>query len=327
MNKIDFKAFDLNLLVVFDVLMAERSVTRAAERLNRTQSAISHALSRLRERLDDPLLIKSGRRMQATPFALELIEQTRPILRGIQRALSAREPFDPAISRRVFRLGAPDFAVGLFNRLISALRAEAPGAAIEWTGPRETMLLDVAEGLTDFAIAPAALPVPDGVVASPIGELGWQCFARHDHPAFGRWGRASWSRWPHLVVRVGDQLAGPVDAAAAAVGIERRIIAWVPNFLAVAPVLAAGDLLATLPALALAAIGAHYELVAREVPFPLPPIPHVLLWSAARTNDPEVKWLRDKLLPIARDEFALSCSAADPTIGSGNRVAGREDRT
>jgi LysR family transcriptional regulator, mexEF-oprN operon transcriptional activator len=68
MNEIDLKGFDLNLLVVFDVLMAECSVTRAAERLNRTQSAISHALSRLRERLDDPLLVKSGRRIAGHPL-------------------------------------------------------------------------------------------------------------------------------------------------------------------------------------------------------------------------------------------------------------------
>jgi LysR family transcriptional regulator, mexEF-oprN operon transcriptional activator len=87
MNEIDLRRFDLNLLVVFDVLMTERSVTRAAERLGRTQSAVSHSLSRLREQFDDPLLLKSGVRMQPTPLALELIEQARPMLGGLQRVL------------------------------------------------------------------------------------------------------------------------------------------------------------------------------------------------------------------------------------------------
>ena len=88
MNEIDLRRFDLNLLVVFDVLMVERSVSRAAERLGRTQSAISHSLSRLRSQFGDPLLVKGGVRMQPTAFALDLIEQARPMLSGIQRALS-----------------------------------------------------------------------------------------------------------------------------------------------------------------------------------------------------------------------------------------------
>src|SRR4029078_10873333 len=109
MNEIDLRRFDLNLLVVFEVLMFERNVTRAADALARTQSAVSHSLSRLRDQLGDPLLIKAGVRMQPTAFALDLIEQTRPMLRGIQRLLSPRYVFDAAHSQRGFRLAAPDF--------------------------------------------------------------------------------------------------------------------------------------------------------------------------------------------------------------------------
>src|SRR5882724_11116515 len=126
MNEIDLRRFDLNLLVVFEVLMMERSVSRAAERLGRTQSAVSHALSRLRGQLGDPLLIKGGVRMQPTAVALELIEQTRPMLKGIQRVLSPRHVFDPASSRRVFRLAAPDFMLTVFANLLSGLRNDAP---------------------------------------------------------------------------------------------------------------------------------------------------------------------------------------------------------
>src|SRR6476661_2544380 len=111
MNEIDLRRFDLNLLVVFDVLMSERSVTCAAEQLGRTQSAVSHSLSRLRAQFGDPLLVKSGQRMQPTAFALELIEQARPMLSGIQRVLSPQHLFDPKTSQRVFRLAAPDFAL------------------------------------------------------------------------------------------------------------------------------------------------------------------------------------------------------------------------
>src|ERR1700744_6014279 len=114
MNQIDLRHFDLNLLVVFNVLMTERSVTRAAERLGRTQSAVSHSLSRLRQQFGDPLLVKGGLRMQPTAVALDLIEQARPMLGGIQRVLSPQHLFDAPTSTRVFRLAAPDFMLTLF---------------------------------------------------------------------------------------------------------------------------------------------------------------------------------------------------------------------
>src|SRR6195256_3957486 len=211
-------------------LMRERSVTRAAERLGRTQSAVSHSLSRLRDQLGDPLLIKGGRRMETTAFALEFIDRVHPLLRGVERVLSPRHRFEPARSRRVFRLAAPDFALALFTDLLADLRAEAPGVSIEWPGPRETMLLEVAEGQVDIAISPARLRLPAGVVGEDIGALEWRCFASRGHPAFHKWGARAWTRWPHLVVRVGDQLESPVNIAAAAAGLKRTIAGWVPNF-------------------------------------------------------------------------------------------------
>src|SRR5215468_8631775 len=99
MNDIDLRRFDLNLLVVFELLMAERSVTRAAARLGRTQSAVSHSLSRLRDQLGDPLLVKGGHFMLPTAFALEFMEQARPILHSMRRILSPRYVFDPTTSR------------------------------------------------------------------------------------------------------------------------------------------------------------------------------------------------------------------------------------
>src|SRR6266705_1455733 len=116
MNEIDLRRFDLNLLIVFEVLMTERSVSRAAERLGRTQSAVSHSLSRLRSQLGDPLLIKGGVRMQ-----------------------------------------------------------------------------------------------PTAVAHQAVGALEWRCFGRKNHPAFAKWNRQAWTRWPHLVVRVGDTITRSVN--------------------------------------------------------------------------------------------------------------------
>jgi DNA-binding transcriptional LysR family regulator len=308
MNEIDLNRFDLNLLVVFEVLMSERSVTRAAERLGRTQSAVSHSLARLRQQLGDPLLLKGARRMEPTPFALALIEQAQPILRSLQRVLSPLRRFDPARSRRVFRLAAPDFALTLFTGLLSRLRAEAPGVAIEWTAPRESMLLEVAEGQLDAAVAPAGLRLPPGIAAEAVGALRWRCFARKGHPAFARWSARAWTEWPHVVVRVGDRLESPVNVAAARAGLGRTIAGWVPNFSVIAPVLAGSDLLATLPAPAMADTLGPFGLESRRVPFAIESLPHALLRSASRTKDPEVAWLHRHLRPLVKSRFA---SAAD----------------
>jgi len=206
--------------------MAERGVTRAAERLGRTQSAVSHSLSRLREQLGDPLLVKGGQFMLPTAFALEFMEQARPILRSIRRVLSPRYAFDPRTSQRVFRFAAPDFAVALFTSLLARVRDEAPGVSVEWAGLRDPMLLQIEEGQIDVAIAPTQLRLPQGVTGQTIGALTWRCFARRGHPAFRKWGPKAWSRWPHVVVRVGDSLASPVNAAARAAGLERTIGGW-----------------------------------------------------------------------------------------------------
>jgi DNA-binding transcriptional LysR family regulator len=304
MNQIDLRHFDLNLLVVFDVLMTERSVTRAADRLGRTQSAVSHSLSRLREQFADPLLIKGGVRMQPTALALDLIEQARPMLSGIQRVLSPQHVFDPKSSRRVFRLAAPDFMLALFTDLMTRLGREAPGVALEWTAPREPTLLDVAEGLIDIAIVPSELRLPQGVTGEAAGALGWRCFARARHPAFRDWNAQTWARAPHLMVRVGDAVASPVDVAASAAGLSRSIAGWVPNFGAVAPVLAKSDLLSTLPALAMREALGAYRLESMEVPFPLPALPHAMTWCSGRSRDPGLSWLRDRFRPIVKRHFA-----------------------
>jgi len=242
--------------------------------------------------------------MQPTPFALELIEQARPMLRGIQRVLSPRHVFDPASSQRVFRLAAPDFMITLFIDLMARLRKEAPGVSVEWTAPREPTPLDVAEGQIDIAIVPAEIRLPDGATSEAIGALEWRCFGRQGHQAFSQWGPDTWAKWPHLVVRVGDNLTSPVNVAASAAGLGRTIAGWVPHFSAIAPVLARSDLIATLPAIVMEETIHPYHLESREVPFPIAPLPHAMIWSTGRNNDPDIAWLRDRLRPIIKSKFA-----------------------
>jgi DNA-binding transcriptional LysR family regulator len=306
MNEVDLRKIDLNLLVVFEVLMLERSVTLAAARLNRTQSAVSHALARLREQLADPLLVKVGGRMSPSPYALTLVDQVRPLLRGIARVLEPSLPFDPSTSTRTFRLAVPDFAVSLFPRVVQRALTQAPHARFEWAALQPHTLRDVAEHQLDLAMLPSLVSAPEGIVTSELPPVSWRCFMRHQHPATAKWSRKEWSRWPHVVVRVADRLASPVEDFASKHGIKRNIAVWVPNFSSVQPLLASTDLIATLPGIT---AGDNLEgagIVALRPPMKLPAMPLRLLYSAQMARDSQIIWLRDLVAEVAAKLIAES---------------------
>ena len=131
MNRNDLRRVDLNLLIVFETLMHERSVTRAAEKLFLGQPAISAALSRLRGLFDDPLFVRTGRSMEPTARATEIFSLLSPALDSISTAVSRASEFDPATSQAVFRIGLSDeVEFALLPSLLKRLRSEAPGIVL-----------------------------------------------------------------------------------------------------------------------------------------------------------------------------------------------------
>ncbi len=311
MNKIDLRHIDLNLLVVFDVLMEERSVTLAAHRLARTQSAISHALGRLREQLDDPLLVKAGARMLPSPFAEHLIAEVRPILVNIKRVLVPPQTFEPATTTHAFRIAIPDLNDALFPRLVERLRREAPTAYLEWASRDDSVLNAVVEGRVDIALVPSELALPDGIEHGNVEPFRWASFVRKGHPAVRTWGKAAWNRWPHVAVRVGGRMPSPVETAAGA-SSRRRITTWVPNFSAVAPLLARTDLIATLPVVVMADALSRYGLQALKAPIHIEPMSHRLVWSRRLGNDAALRWLRGHVTAVFAEVLAAS-DVAVPT--------------
>lgn len=309
MNKIDLRRIDLNLLLVFDVLMAECSVTRAAGRLGRTQSAVSHALARLREQLDDPLMVKSGGRMVPSPFAEGLVGEVRLVLSHVQRILVPPRAFEPASTTRHFRVAIPDFNDSIFPLLAARVRREAPHAVLEWVTRDERAAVAVAEGQIDLAVVPAVQTLPDGVAGSGRLPLSWASFVRQGHPAIKQWNKAAWSKWPHVSVRVGSPFASPVETAANRVAGKRQIAVWVPHFSAVAPLLAQTDLIATLPMLIMLDRLEHYGLRALKSPIKVEPMPHRLIWSARLAKDPGLCWLRDRVEQVLTEVIAAAEAA------------------
>jgi DNA-binding transcriptional LysR family regulator len=296
MNEIDLSQVDLNLLVTFEVLMTEHSVSRAALRLGRTQSAISHSLARLREQLGDPLLVKIGGGMSPSPYAQRLIEDVRPLLRSIQRIIAPPEPFEPATSKRVFRVAIADFAPTLLPRVIAEVRKRAPGVSVEWLAPSQQTMLGIAESQIDLALVTASVAWPEGVEQESAGELHSVAFARRDHPALARWDLEAWLRYPHVRVQLGEREKGAVDRALQELGLRRTIGASVPNFSQVPALLAETDLLATMTPLVMDGAMSRYGLRALEPPLAIKPQAFSFAWSFRLANDPGSRWFRELVM-------------------------------
>jgi DNA-binding transcriptional LysR family regulator len=319
MHEIDVTRTDLNLLVVLDVLLEERNVTRAAKRLHRTQSATSHALARLREQLGDPLLVRVGGAMRPTPKAERLAGEISRILRTIGRVLAVGDAFDPARSDRVFRLAGPDFVAAALPALLARMAVETPRAGVELRPAGSTMLGELIDGRLDLAIAPTAAAKGDGLRSVPLAALDWVVYARGDHPAIRGWSARAWARHPHVRVRTASGGEGPVDVAARAQKLTRRLGPTLPHFLLAPPLLMRTDLLMTVPRAVLAEVAPRFGLVALPCPLKLEPVALSLCWSAQHDGDPAVVWFREAVRKAASEAFAAPDAPRSVTARSARR--------
>ncbi|MFO0667477.1 MAG: LysR family transcriptional regulator [Polyangiaceae bacterium] len=324
MHEVDISATDLNLLVVLDVLLQERNVTRAAKRLHRTQSATSHALGRLREQLGDPILVRVGGEMRPTPKAERLAGEVSRILRTISRVLAHEGAFDPATTDRIFTLAGPDFVAATLPVLLARMAKATPTAGVELVPAGAGMLRDVADGRVDVAIAPTSVAKVDGLRSAHLVSLEWVVYARGDHPARRSWGPKAWSSYPHVRVRTSSGGDSPVDLAARAQKLSRRSGPYLPHFLLAPPLLARTDLLMTVPRAVLADVAPRFGLVALTCPVKLTPIELSMFWSAQLDRDPAVTWFRKAIEEAACEAFAQPESASTGRDFEGQTVTRRK---
>jgi DNA-binding transcriptional LysR family regulator len=328
MHEIDVARTDLNLLVVLDVLLQERNVTRAAKRLHRTQSATSHALGRLREQLGDPILVRVGGEMRPTPKAERLAAEVSRILRTLGRVLAQEGAFDPATTDRVFTFAGPDFVVATLPVLLARMASSTPHAAVELVPAGPGMLRDVADGRVDVAIAPTSVAKLDGLCSTPLVALDWAVYARAGHPAARAWHVKAWAAYPHIRVRTSSGGESPVDIAARAQKLTRRPGPYLPHFLLAPPLLARTDLLMTVPRAVLADVAPRFGLVALPCPVPLPPVALSMFWSAQLDRDPAITWFRLVLGEATAEAFAPRAPRGSSRLRSrpGRRGATRAPR-
>ncbi|SPH24029.1 PCP degradation transcriptional activation protein [Defluviimonas aquaemixtae] len=299
MNEIDLHRVDLNLLVVFEVLMETRSVTATAEKIGRTQSAVSHSLARLRQQLRDPLLVRVGGKMVPSPFAETLIEDVRPILRGIRRVIAPRSLFDPATSDRVFRIAMPTLTK-VIAEVSARVEAEAPNVKVEWLPAHHDVYAALSEGLIDLAHLGGEPRLPDGLEEQIMEPFSWVTFARRGHPACDAWGIDAWRRYPHLMVNVTRSSQSPFPVSIQADVGARRVSAMIGDSAGVASLLANSDFLATFPAILLAWELEPHGLRAMRPPVDLGPVLVRFFWSSRLANDAGGIWIRSIVIEAYR---------------------------
>lgn len=315
----NFRTLDLNLLRVFDEVMAERSLTKAAHNLALTQPAVSNAMRRLRDTLGDDLVRRSGQGLEPTPRANALWPAVREALRQLQESLSP-SPFEPATSTATFVLAMADAtAAELVPGLLAVIERDAPGVNVrvlplstrDPRGLLDSASVDLAIGHFPAVLADLTASAQSGgavqFVHQRLYDGEYVCVMRRDHPLSQ--GPLTLNRFcaaRHLLVSFSGRPYGFVDEALASLGRERRIVLTVNQFFTAGRVVAQSDLLTVLPRHFVRVASVGNELVMRNLPFDMPVVHVDALWHQRVQQSSAHQWLRNAVVASAKLAFAES---------------------
>lgn len=319
MNEVNFRNLDLNLLRVFDEVMAERNLTRAAHNLAMTQPAVSNALRRLRELLGDELVHRAGYGVEPSPRALVLWPSVREALQQLREALSPGV-FDPALAQNAFVLTMADAtAAKLIPGLVDILAREAPGVNLRVVplttrDPRaqlESGAVDLAIGHFPGVLAELSAQHQQDEVPpffhQRLYDGEYVVVMRRDHPlTSAELTLDVYCAARHLLVSFSGRPVGFVDEALAAVSRRRRVVLTVNQFFTAGLVVATSDLLTVLPRHFVPDTGMSRELVLRELPLDVPAVHVDALWHRQAQASSAHRWLREALARVAHQSLEAS---------------------
>lgn len=293
--------FDLNLLVAFEILLEERSVTRAAQRLNVTQSAMSAALKRLRESFKDELLVLHGKRMIPTQHALALAPEVSETLVRLKGLIATSTRFDPATSRRQFRVNASDYITTvLLAPLIEQLQREAPGVRLllSLPGSNSTDLLEAGE--IDLILTPEEFMESDHPRELLFEERFVVVGARQNPLLAKPMTRETFLQGGHIGVRISNQDTF-IERELFKLVPERRIEVSAQSFIQVPWLLSGTDRLSVMHERLAKVSAPVLGLTAADPPFELPRMREMMQHHVARTNDAGLSWLRRRITSYAKE--------------------------
>jgi len=292
---------DLNLLIALDALLEENSVAAAADRLHLSPPAMSRTLSRIRRATGDDILVRSGRTMTPTPRALELREETRELVRRAAAVLTPPRALDLDALDRVFTIRGHDaLAAALAPPLTRAIGAAAPHVQIRLLAEPSADVADLARGHTDLEIG-ATSPERPEIAAQTIGTDHMVAIFRAGHPlADGALTPQRLAAVSHVTVSRRGRLRGAIDDALAERGLTRRVVAALPTSSAALDLVACTDFVTTVAQQVCRPAWTRAGLLARPLPFPVPPVPVILTWHHRNDTDPAHTWLRAQVRQALR---------------------------
>ena len=295
LNKTNLARIDLNLLVLFEAVLEERHVGRAAIRLHVSPSAVSHGLGRLRRLMNDPLFLRQPKGVVPTERAKLLATPVADILDRARQVLANAEGFDPRKSVRRFVIGAPDAVTAvILPSLLEELRRDAPGIDLgvrNLVGQFQASLRELDERSLDVALLPIENIPARFVTRTLFEDEGFVIVRRAGHPIGKRLTLARYCAAPHVLISVSGDPHGMVDTILEKRGLSRRVMLTVSNFMQALAVVAESDLVAAIPRRFAARYAARYRVVVAEPPIPLMNAPVLAIAPQVATMDGGLTWL------------------------------------
>ncbi|MDR3472267.1 MAG: LysR family transcriptional regulator [Devosia sp.] len=308
-----FQGLNLNLLVSLDALLSEKSVTRAAERLNVTQPAMSTALRKLRVHLEDPLLERVGQHLDLTPRAREIAGSVKDLLQQINALLNSQPQFDPTTAKRTFRVAMSGYMAELLGApLIDFLLAQAPGICVQFADLATDSLRRVEEGEFDFCITVVERELGDTSLSA--GNLSEQLLfsdqyvlvaAQRNAAVTGRLTYAEFCAMPYVELRFGGGYKSIPDLVLDRQQVRPRTQAWMTTSQNVLSAVSATAAVAIVPSRLFELHRTNLQLKSIKPPLPLPNINQKLFCHVRSEGDPGHRWFGQTLRSVAEKSFCL----------------------
>lgn len=290
-----FNKLDLNLLVALDALLTEESISRAAEKIHLSQSAMSNALARLREYFDDELLVQVGRKMELTSRAQGLKDAVRDILVRVDATIAAQPEFVPAQASRLFRMLVSDYTMmTLMPHVLRLAYAQAPGVRFELKPQVAQPQRALERGEADMLIIPKDYCSPEHPSEQLLDESFCCVVWSEGRLASGEMTEARYMTAGHVVVQPGDGIA-LADSFMQRLGITRHVEASTFSFLSPAHLVVGTHRVATMHVRLARQAARTLPVTIRPLPLALPPMHQAVQWHKHRTSDPGLAWMRGLL--------------------------------
>jgi DNA-binding transcriptional LysR family regulator len=315
MQEINLAGVDLNLLVLFDALMAERNVTRAASRVGLTQPAASHALARLRDLFGDALFVRTPKGMAPTALAVEAAGPIRSALDQIREVLASEQAFDPARSDRIFTVGLSDYAAFLIlPGLLERIQGSAPNVRLVVRNTNHVSGLSMIDS-GDVELIIGNFPDPPLHMSEDFLYMeAFVCAGRRDHPDIAdKLDIDAYLGLRHLHVSLKGEPQGYIDDILRSRGMHRNVAVTVGHFLIAPFLLASTDAIATEPRRILEPLAEMLNLKIVSPPLDIPPFKVTQIWHKRCDSDPGHNWLRNRVRDI--------CAAFNEKTGQGPKAA------